>query len=471
MTSRTRRGILSATGALGATLALAACGGEAASPAKAEPTKAAAPAGAAPTVAAAAAKPADPTKAPAPAAASGPQKLVYWGAFAANLGKAQDEVVKRFNDSQKDITVDHQFQGSYEELANKLTAALQAKQAPDIAVLSDVWWYKFYLNRAIQPLDDLMKSEKVDTKDYVDSLFNEYVQGGKSYALPFARSTPLFYYNKDAYKKAGLPDRAPKTWDEFTKDFAPKLKGSIDATQSIFANGGYSAWYFQGVIWQFGGAYSDKDFKMMIAEPKGVQAGEFYRSSIKEGWSVSVKSDTDDFKQGITTSIINSTGSLVGILDAAKGKFEVGTGFLPEGPAGFGCPTGGAGVAILAGLSAEKQAAAMKYVAFASSPDITAWWSQNTGYMPVRKSAIDGKSMQDFIKTNPNSKTALDQLPKTKFQDSARVFVPNGDQIIAKGLERILVNQDAPADVFKEVAATLEKEAAPVIAARKALGA
>jgi sn-glycerol 3-phosphate transport system substrate-binding protein len=455
---------------------LAACGGEAATPAKAEPTKAgaqtaAAPTAAAPTAASAATKPAEPTKAPAPAAASGPQKLVYWGAFGGNLGKAQEEVVKRYNDSQKEITVEHQFQGSYEELANKLTAALQAKQAPDLAVLSDVWWYKFYLNRAIQPLDDLMKTEKVDTKDFVDPFFNEYVQDGKSYALPFARSTPLFYYNKDAYKKAGLPDRAPKTWDEFTKDFAPKLKSSIDSTHSVFANGGYSAWVFQGVIWQFGGAYSDKDFKMLIGEPKGVQAGEFYRSSIKDGWSVSVKSDGDEFKQGLTTSVINSTGGLVGILDAAKGKFEVGTGFLPEGPAGFGCPTGGAGVSLLSGMSADKQAAAMKYLAFATSPDLQAWWSQNTGYMPVRKSAIDGKSMQDFIKTNPNSKTALDQLPKTKFQDSARVFVPNGDQIIAKGLERILVNKDAPADVFKEVAATLEKEAAPVIAARKARGA
>ncbi len=77
----------------------------------------------------------------------------------------------------------------------------------------------------------------------------------------------------------------------------------------------------------------------------------------------------------------------------------------------------------------------------------------------------------DFIKTNPNFKTALDQLPKTKFQDSARVFVPNGDQILAKGLERILVNQEAPSTVFKEVADTLTKEAEPVIKARKALGA
>ena len=89
------------------------------------------------------------------------------------------------------------------------------------------------MNKTLQPLDDLMKAEKVDTKDYVDSLFNEYRQGDKSYALPFARSTPLFYYNKDLWKKAGLPERAPKTWDELTKDFVPKLKGAIDSKQFI----------------------------------------------------------------------------------------------------------------------------------------------------------------------------------------------------------------------------------------------
>ena len=101
MNLRTRRGALSAAGLFGTGLALAACGGDAAS------------GGAA-----------------APAASSGPVKLVYWGAFAANLGKVQEEVVKQFNDSQKTVTVEHQFQGSYEELANKLTCLLYTSPSP-----------------------------------------------------------------------------------------------------------------------------------------------------------------------------------------------------------------------------------------------------------------------------------------------------------------------------------------------------
>jgi sn-glycerol 3-phosphate transport system substrate-binding protein len=125
---------------------------------------------------------------------------------------------------------------------------------------------------------------------------------------------------------------------------------------------------------------------------------------------------------------------------------------------------------VLAGSPPEKQEAAFKYIAFATSPEITTYWSQTTGYMPVRKSAAASEAMQAFYVENPNFKTAVDQLPKTQPQDAARVFIPNGDQIIGKGLERITVNGEAPQGVFDEVAATLTEEAQPVLEAIAALG-
>ncbi|MER3486391.1 MAG: ABC transporter substrate-binding protein, partial [Chloroflexota bacterium] len=110
----------------------------------------------------------------------------------------------------------------------------------------------------------------------------------------------------------------------------------------------------------------------------------------------------------------------------------------------------------------EKQDAAFKYIMFATSPETTAFWSQNTGYMPVRKSAIDGP-MKSFYAERPNYQTTVKQLPLTKPQDAARVFIPNGDQIIGKGLERITINKEPPEQVWPEVATTLEREARPVV--------
>lgn len=400
--------------------------------------------------------------------------VTYWGSWSGDLGKAEQEVVKRFNESQSDVHVDYQFQGNYEETAQKLTAALAAKQTPDVSALSDVWWFKFYINQVLAPLNDFIAANEVDTSDYVDSLWNEGVRNDTQYWIPFARSTPLFYYNKDAFKEIGL-DGPPAKWSEFA-EIAPQLvkKDGDTVTRSAFAhaNGGsYIAWLFQGVDWAFGGNYSDPDFTIRINEPKSVAAGEFYRKSVQDGWAT-VTADSDngpdsDFYNGATASCMASTGGIVTIINNAK--FDVGTHFLLEEET-FGCSTGGAGLAVLATSPQEKQEAAFKYIAFATSPEITTYWSQNTGYMPVRKSAIASQEMQDFFAKNPNYKTAVEQLPKTRQQDSARVWIPNGDQIIGKGLEQILINNQDAQSAFDEVAATLKEEAQPVIEALQALG-
>jgi sn-glycerol 3-phosphate transport system substrate-binding protein len=90
--------------------------------------------------------------------------------------------------------------------------------------------------------------------------------------------------------------------------------------------------------------------------------------------------------------------------------------------------------------------------------------------MPVRKSAVESEEMQAFFEENPNFRTAVEQLPLTRPQDAARVFIPNGDQIIGAGLERITINLEDPQVVFDDVANTLTEEAQPVLEAIAALG-
>jgi sn-glycerol 3-phosphate transport system substrate-binding protein len=409
---------------------------------------------------------------PATVKATGsPVKITYWGSFSGQLGEAEKAVVEKFNASQSDVILDYQFQGSYEETAQKLTAALQAKTAPEVSLLSDVWWFKFYLAKAIQPLDDLLAAAKVDTSDYVDVLWNEGLRKGKHYWVPFARSTPLFYYNKELWTAAGLPDRGPETWDELA-GWAPKLmkKEGSEIKQAAFGLPGaasYIAWLFQGVAWQYEGQYSKPDFTMTMTDPKTVEAGVFYGDTVnKDGWALFSKDVQKDFVTGIVASAMLSTGSMGGVLQTAK--FPVGTAFLPKKKQ-FGCCTGGSGLAILSGLPQEKQQAAAKWIAYATSPETTTFWSKTTGYMPVRKSAVQSAEMQAYFKEQPNFKTAVDQLPKTRPQDAARVFVPNGDQIIGKGLERIIVNKEDAVKVFGDVNKELETAAAPVLASLKAV--
>jgi sn-glycerol 3-phosphate transport system substrate-binding protein len=182
---------------------------------------------------------------------------------------------------------------------------------------------------------------------------------------------------------------------------------------------------------------------------------------VANGWAATPDEPETDFTSGLTASLMASTGSLRGIANDAT--FDFGTALLPEGPAGFGCCTGGAGLAIL--NNSEKKEAAFELVSWLTAPENTAWWSQNTGYMPVRKSAVESEEMQAFFAENPNFKVAVEQLALTKPQDAARVFIPNGDQIIGAGLEQILISQDDVQAAFDDVAATLTEEAQPVLEA------
>ncbi len=420
--------------------------------------------GAAGAAAAAAVAKANPTFAAPAAIQAAPVEITYWGSFSGALGEAEKAITDRFNAEQTEIKLNYQFQGNYEETAQKLTAALQAGDAPDVCLLSDVWWFKFYLAGALAPLDDLIAASGLDTADYVDSLIGEGFRNGHQYWMPFARSTPLFYYNVDAFKEIGL-DAAPDNWDDFVA-IAPQLvkKDGDTITRSAFAHpsaASYSAWLFQPVAWAFGGAYSDDDFTIRIQEEGAIAAGEFWKSTTGEGWATTPDDIVVDFTSGLTAAIYASTGGLRGITADTAGKFEFRTANLLKKGDGFGCCTGGAGLAIMA--TSEKQEAAFKFIEWLTNPANTAWWSQNTGYMPVRKSAADEPSMVEFFAANPNFKTAVEQLALTRPQDVARTRIPGGDQIIGGGIEQILIEQADVVEVFAEVAATLEEEGAPVV--------
>ncbi|NOK80956.1 MAG: ABC transporter substrate-binding protein [Chloroflexi bacterium AL-W] len=105
----------------------------------------------------------------------------------------------------------------------------------------------------------------------------------------------------------------------------------------------------------------------------------------------------------------------------------------------------------------------MRFVKFATDESGASMWSRNTGYMPVNVKAVESAEMQQFFEENPNFRTAVEQLPQTQAQDAARVFVPNGDQIIGRGLERILVNGEDVETVFGDVNTELEEAAEPVL--------
>ncbi|WP_426503246.1 ABC transporter substrate-binding protein [Dactylosporangium sp. McL0621] len=384
--------------------------------------------------------------------------ITFWSSNPGSSQAVTQEIIDGFHKSQSDIKVQLVTAGStYEDIAQKFQAAQAGGTLPDLVVLSDVWWFRYYLQDSIIPLDSLFKALNWDTGDYREQLLTDYKYKDSIWAVPWARSTPLFYWNKAHWAAAGLPDRAPKTWDEFA-EWAPKLQTSNAGLQHAFqlpALAGYAGWSFQNNLWGTGGGWSAKEtFDVTCDKPESVAGLQFIADAVYKGkWSgVAGKDSTQDLSAGAVSATVGSTGSLVGILKTAK--FDVGAGFLPGGPKSTSpvCPTGGAGVGIPKKLKPENQLAAATFIKYLTSPENTLKFSQATGYMPVRKSA----DTSALTSRTPQAQVAIDQLAVTRNQDWARVFLPGADQEMANACAEILTkNGDVQAQMTK-LKSTLE---------------
>ncbi|ETW25155.1 ABC transporter substrate-binding protein [Mycobacterium gastri 'Wayne'] len=369
---------------------------------------------------------------------SGSGPITFWSSHPGASTAVEKELINRFQSRFPALPAKLIDAGKdYEEVVQKFNAALIGTDVPDVVLLDDIWWFHFALSGAITPLEDLFDEVGLDTSDYVDSLLADYEFNGRHYALPYARSTPLFYYNKALWDRVGLPDRGPQTWQEFD-EWGPHLQRAVTAGNWAhgWANDTLISWTFQGPNWTFGGAYSD-EWTLKFTDPATIAAGNFYRDSIhRKGYAAIANDINNEFATGIVASALASTGALVGITAAAR--FDFGVSPLPAGPGGApGCPTGGAGLAVPTKLSHERKVNALKFIAFITSAANTAYFSQRTGYLPVRKSAVNDPSEQQYLAANPRARVALDQLPHTRPQDYARVFLPGGNRIISTGLESI----------------------------------
>jgi sn-glycerol 3-phosphate transport system substrate-binding protein len=382
-------------------------------------------------------------------------EITWWSNHPGTSIALEQEYIRRFQEQNQGITVNLVTAGAnYDEIAQRFQAAAGTDNVPDLVGASDVWWFRYMINGQIIPVDGLAEHLQADTTDFNKTLYDDYAFDGQHWAFPYARSTPLFYYNRDVWQRAGLPDRAPQTWDEF-EQWAPALAGVIGAPPLGLGKGtSWTAWWFCNIAWGRGGAYSD-EWTVTLDRPETLEAGEYLRAMVNDRRvaAVAAADYVADFTAGVSACTIASTGSLTAVLEQTQ--FEVGTGFLPKGPAGAACPTGGTGVAIASATSPERQLAAGMFLKFLTETEQTANFSAGTGYMPVRSSAIDSSEMAAVYAQQPHFRTAVDQLATTRVQDWARAFVPSGDQYLTTALERIMLRNENPSTAFSAAAAEI----------------
>lgn len=376
--------------------------------------------------------------------------IQFWSNHPGSSKDLEQTIIDAWNEENPDNQAQLIDGGAnYEELGQKFNAALAGGGLPDLIVASDVTWFNFAFTGATAALDDLWTEAEVDSDDFVDTLREDYAYDGKHYGMPYSRSTTLMYFNTEVLEKDGLPvDRGPETWEEFA-EWAPKIKeaGGGKPALTIPDGSNYLDWYFQGMIWTFGGNYS-QEWTPSFTEQGSIDAATFLQEQVAAG-NIAIEADANNtFAIGNASGLLQSTGSLGGLTDSAE--FDFHTTYLP-GPTPGAC-TGGAGIAIPDGISDERKVMAMKFADFLTSTKNTIMFSQATGYMPVRKSAMEDPEEAKYLEENPNAMTAIRQLNEnTAPQDYARVFVSGGGQRIGAGLDRIAIAGEDVAAVMEDL--------------------
>jgi len=375
-----------------------------------------------------------------------PIELTFWHSMSIYQGDALENLVAEYNETHKDILIKPTFQGLYNEVKTKLINSMNTGGFPDISQVAIEYLDVFIYDNKIDPITDIISEE--DKKDILNQFWNGVTRNEKVYAFPFNQSVQVLYFNKDAFREAGLdPDKPPKTWNDLieygkilTKDF--DNDGKIDQWGLMISLEGVFG--FTPLIRQVGGEFLNEDkTKALFNGEEGVrvmkmlQDMEYKYKIMPLNWTLF--EGTNAF---LTGKIAMGPITCAGIKFAEENlPWELGITSLPyiENKSVL---LGGAGIVIFT-KSSYKRRAAMDFIHWLTNKENCVIWHEKTGYLPIRKSAIDSFELKTFHKLNPNYKIPIDQLPYSRPPDF-NPYLPQIDQIIRFAVEDIMINKKDP---------------------------
>jgi sn-glycerol 3-phosphate transport system substrate-binding protein len=378
--------------------------------------------------------------APVPALAA--TEIHFWHAMGGQLGETVNELVKQFNQSQSEYEVKPLNKGTYPEVLTGAIAAYRQKNPPHIVQVFDVGTQTMLMSGAVYPIAQLMKDQEVAINwgDFIKPVTGYYSKDGQLYSMPFNSSSPILYYNKDAFKKAGLdPEKAPATWTqvgEFSKKIIAAGGAKCGFTTSwpswtMLEN--TFPWHDQPFATNQNG-YTGLDTKLLINGEFGLKHIGQLAAWQKEGvYSYGGRMGQPDpkFINGDCAMLIQSSAVIGGFKKSIK-NFAWGTGQLPH----WGAPykkqntiVGGGTLWVLKGQKAADYKGVAQFMKFISEPKQQQWWSVTTGYVPITQTAIKSLEAAEHFKKNPEQWTALSQLAGTPTANSQGHRLGNMAQI------------------------------------------
>ena len=399
-----------------------------------------------------------------PALAQGASEISFF--YPVAVGGPITKLIDGFADGfQKDnpgLTVKPIYAGSYQDTIVKALTAHKSGTPPVTSVLLSTDMFTLIDEDAIVPFDEFIKTD--DDKAWLKSFYPAFMEnsqtGGKTWGIPFQRSTIVLYWNKEAFKEAGLdPEKPPKNWDEMTA-FAQKLtkrdaSGNVTQWGVQIPSSGFPYWLFQGLTTPAGAVLMNSaGTEVYLDKPEVVTALQYWvdlstKHKVHPPGIVEWGTTPKDFFERKVAMMWTTTGNLTNVRSNAK--FPFGVGMLPAQKRS-GSPTGGGNFYIFKKAKRAEQEAAFKFIRWITTTDRAAQWGIDTGYVAVRPDSWETPAMKKYVADFPQAAVARDQLPV-----SVAEFSTHENQRVTKalndGLQAALTGTKTPAAAMKDAQA------------------
>lgn len=397
-------------------------------------------------------------------------EISFWHSMGGVNGQAIDTLVKKFNDENEyGITVKAQYQGEYDDSLNKLKSAQIGNMGADLVQVYEIGSRFMIESGWITPMQQMIDADSYDLSQIEQNLAAYYTIDNQLYSMPFNSSTPIMYYNKEMFEKAGITEIPDSL--EGIEAVGEKLLNEGGAGQVISL--GIYGWFFEQFIGKQGLEYANNgngrtEAATAVAfDSNGAAANILtaWKSLYDKGYAPNVGKGGDaglaDFSAGKSAITLGSTASLKQILQDVNGKFEVGTAYFPkvkstdEG----GVSIGGASLWALNNNDAKKTRATWEFVKFLISPESQAYWNAQTGYFPVTTAAQEEPVFKENVEKYPQFQTAIDQLHDSspKYVGALLSVFPEARATVESEIENLLNGNADVKTAVKNMADAINK--------------
>ena len=366
-----------------------------------------------------------------------PDKVLFWDRQTTETGDLLRSIIQEFNDRIAETTYAHdadgngaldsphpklpieaQYSGGYSEINRKVSASIQARTVPAMAVGYQSMTVEYVLAGAVIELDPFIADPEVGlSNEELDDFFPAFLEtnrypdfGNKLYSFPFCKSVLMMYFNRSVLEEAGI-DAPPSTWDAFL-DQCRQIKAKT-GKYAYAAN--IDASTVDGMIFSMGGDVV-QGRTTLFDSPPALEVFRLIETLANEQLAYHIPTesydDRDAFAQDRIAFFFRSSShrAYIGrMMEDSRTRWGL-TRIPQKDPRNPRTVLYGPNVSVFK-TTPEQQRRAWEFIRYFTSRDVTVRWALGTGYLPVRKSAADHPDMKAFWQEWEYNRAAFDCLP------------------------------------------------------------